>query len=248
MLDIHVVHARARAKVHEIDLLSQQDLKDLYGVNVDSPTDLFTGNNLEFPLVLDLKGPDFTSAWSARVNGEESAFNVLSKERILVTVPKHLEERPIQSVDIFLDVAAISVSSSLFEFGFTRRLTTVNGRAKLLGQFIKVLLTTRGSDIFEPMIGGDLQKWPGRNFNSAVPEGLVALTTLQILSAAEAFIKQQSPLQLPADEKLLTVDVMSVETSPVDSTMVNVRLKLVPYSGTNIFAELLVSANTGATS
>lgn len=191
------------------------------------------------PPAISVLGDDFSSVDEVIVNDITApSYYVTSRNEMFVTLPEAV------SADALLDVAVVSRSlvlsrESLMKFRVSRVPSKVNGLLRLLQVFIKVLLTTPGSDIFNPRLGGGALKNIGRTFSknqtgSIVSDFVVAVdnTTRQITA-----IQSRQP-QLPADERLLSAKITSANFSITESGLL-VTVEVTSHTGRAALANVV---------
>ena len=107
----------------------------------------------------------------------------------------------------------------------------VAGTQKLIQQFLKLLLTTTGTDIFSPTTGGDLQQFVGTNFSPSNTSSIVAQVTLRVVQAGLEMSLRQTTAGIPPDERLSDVQVLGVSVDPDDPTIMSLSLRLNTFGG-----------------
>jgi len=189
--------------------------------------------------VLNINGDDFDKTVAVRVNRQNQEFTIMSPSTLLCTFP----EKAI-SID---DVEVITTSnrinrSSAFAYLFTENVGVVSGEFKLVQQFVKILLTTVGSDIFEQNLGGNLQKWVGQNSPMNNPQALVAKTVLNIVGVAAKFAARQSGANVPAEERLSDVTVLNVGFDRSTPDVMDLTLRLNTFARRQATVSLLIGS------
>lgn len=222
---------------------------DVPGVQLDVVavrTDPVTGTDLAERIAADqmqldgstvrLTGRDFSKLAEIRLNGSVVPHAVLDGRTVVCAVPDRT-----QSIDRIEAVSTSSrvtgTSSFLYMLGGTMQ--TVSGVDKLLGQFIKVLLTSVGSDAENPGMGGDLQRWAGQTTDQVGTMGAARLVAA-IQRAASAMSVAQLRAGLPADETLAAVEILNIATSPSDPSLVELSLAIRTISGKIAAINMLV--------
>jgi len=196
-------------------------------------------NNLSLdPSVLRVEGEDFTKVVDVWVNAKKVNYTVLSKRYLLCTIPTL--DRSIETIDVISDSKTVN-RQSFFEYLLQPQAKTTSGTFKLVQQFIKVLMTSTGSDVFDPGLGGDLQNWVGSKVIGSNPHALAVKTTLTIQLAAAHFQARQAVIQnLPGSEKLAQCQVVNVGASLVDPTALDIGLRLVTYDQQTAIMSMMV--------
>lgn len=167
---------------------------------------------------LDIRGTGFVDVANVVINGYRSpTFIVESSRRIFAEIPSAVRGEPINDLQVLLLSAAAGQESAIvLDVGGGNGY--VAGTAKLLQLVIKVLLTTPGSDIFNPQLGGGLRSVLGTNFNDAVT---AETRVRQAISNTEGQLRalHASMPQLPDSEKLRSISVLSLDFSLDDSAL-----------------------------
>lgn len=196
-------------------------LIDEHANNSPLPVGFFGG-------VLQLRGEDFSSAQRVKINNEDVPFSIVSKTEIMCALP---EKAPtIDRIDVITTSKTIN-RQTYFEYMIDPNPATVIGMQKLIQQFIKLLLTTKGSDIFEPTIGGDLQQFVGTNFAPGNVSSLVAQVTVRVMTVGVNMSLRQTIAGVPPNERLSDVQVLGVSVDPDDPTIMSLSLKLNTFGG-----------------
>lgn len=121
------------------------------------------------PLTLDVRGDAFRDVSAVLVNGVRSPeFIVLSPSRLLAQVPTSQVSSKIGSVAVLVAQGRVLPRSVIsFQAVVTAGKRTV-GFTHLVQSYLKLLLTSPGSDIFSPSSGGGLLSLVGSVGKSVV--------------------------------------------------------------------------------
>jgi hypothetical protein len=187
--------------------------------------------------MLSLRGEGFRKATSVMVNKTPQKFIIVSDSKILSAMPD--DAGAIDSVDVIVDAEGIT-RTSFFEYILGSEPKTVSGPFKLVQQFIKLLMTTKGTNLWDLGEGGDFQRWVGQTIPMNAPQVLIAKTTLQVMAAATYLQLGQSGTNIPADERLSDVTILNMGLDPADPTVMELSLKLNTFSSRTAFFSLLV--------
>lgn len=179
--------------------------------------------------MLQLTGSDFTQVQRVKVNNLDMPFTVVSKSEIICTIPEN--SPTIDQVDVITSATTVS-RRTYFEYMVGADVQAVQGAQKLIQQFIKLLMTSKGSDIFNPGRGGSLQEFVGTNFAADNPTSLVAQITMRIVQCGFEMAMMQGMAGIPDDERLISVDVLGIEADPNDPTILQLSIRLNIFSGT----------------
>ena len=192
------------------------------------------------PTTLDVLGDDFSSVDSVAINQMLSPdVVILSKTRLLAQVPAQLSRSVITSVTVTTHSLTIS-PRSVIKFQIGQSASKVSGILRLIQVFLKILLTTPGTDIFAPRIGGGALKNLGLSFGkdqggAVVSDLIVAVntTTRQITT-----IQARDPT-IPRDERLLSAQVTAANFNRAEAALV-VSIEVTSQAGRSATANLFV--------
>jgi len=198
------------------------------------------GNNQFFaePLVLKLHGKDFSKAVEVWVNGSGVPFTIFSKTMILCSIPETLSN--ISSVEIITTSKTIE-RTTFFSYQLGADLNTTTSLEKTVFQFIKLLLTTTGSDIFHPADGGDLQRWVGTTFAAQNPTSLIAKVVIKIQQIAASIIAGQMAANIPFNDRLAGAQLLQMAPDPDDPTNIMISLQINTMGGKMKAVSFMVS-------
>lgn len=190
------------------------------------------------PRSLQINGPDFRSAIEVIINDVTSpGFVVANKQTIIAQVP------PTQ---IRSTISSISILSSEFTATFQSRLrfrlgpspTTATGLKAMMQTFLKVLLTTAGSDAFVKSVGGSALKNVGKNFDIGQSSSLVSDFAIAVRRTEQQIRSFQSyQPRLKDDERLLSANLLNAKFDVNTLTLV-ARVELISQSGIRAIANL----------
>jgi phage baseplate assembly protein W len=193
------------------------------------PTSYRQSADAEF---LDIRGTGFEDVANVVINGYRSPnFIVESSRRIFAGVPSAVRGEPVSDIQVLLLAAAAGQESAVvLDVGGGNGY--VSGTAKLLQTVIKVLLTTPGSDIFNPQLGGGLRSVIGTNFNDATS---AEMRVRQAISDTENQLQvlHSGTTNLPISEKLRSISVLSVEFS-IESSALYARIAVTSQDGNRV--------------
>jgi len=159
---------------------------------------------------LDIYGEDFRSVEDVLMNQVSvPSFVVLSKTRLLAEVPQPLVSLTITSIMVLSRKLLISPRSYI-RFNIGRTPSKTRGILKLMQLFLKMLLTTPGTDIFAPKTGGGAMVHLGQSVGTNEGSDVVAGIIVSVDSTARQIVQIQGRNQsIPPDERLLTAKVLS---------------------------------------
>jgi hypothetical protein len=187
--------------------------------------------------ILELKGKRFDKAVAVRVNKNTQDFTILDRTTILCTLPK--DAYSIEDVEVITTSTKIN-RSSLFAYLFTETVNTVSAEFKLVQQFVKVLLTTPGTNVFEKGLGGDLQHWVGINVPLNSPTTLVTKTVLNVVTTGIEFSARQVLANVPPEERLSDVEVLNVGFDKTNPSVMDLSIRLNTFSKRQATISLMI--------
>lgn len=178
--------------------------------------------------VLQLIGADFSTATRVKINNTDVPFTLVSNTEIMCSLPENATT--IDRIDVITTSKTIN-RKTYFEYLVEPNPMAVMGMQKLIQQFVKLLLTTTGSDAFDPTLGGDLQQFVGTNFSPSNTSSLVAQVTLRVIQLGIQMTLRQSIANIPPNERLSDVQVLGVSIDPDDPTILSMSLRLSTFAG-----------------
>lgn len=238
------------AHVQEISLVRTLDINNPESSNLEN--EIIEGGVVLTPAdtsarisvlnsVLYVRGDDFSQATEVWINKRKQSFTLISQTELLASFP---------ALDGVVDtVEVISTSKTTSRRSFFAyqlgELRAINGPMKVIQQFVKLLLTTPGSDAFDPdapAVG--LRKWISKNLPAANPQSVLAQIIISVQTAGTIMIAQQAATALPPNERLATVQVVGADTNPENPSSLNLVIKLTTLSRESfVFSTLLGTIN-----
>jgi hypothetical protein len=212
------------------------DLQNIYVLDtIDvSHVELFSTS----PTILTVRGEDFSNVSFIEVNGVDVVFDVVSAKELLVTLPPELSDTPLQTLNVFSKSPTITSKASMFSYEIGSNPKFVDGPAKVLMHVLKVMLTTPGTDIDDPELGGNLQNMGGGRVNLASPYSLAAKVVIMVNSVATQIAARQSNLALPQNEKLRDIEILAVNYNENDPSVASLRIKVNTYANKSALAQI----------
>jgi hypothetical protein len=162
-------------------------------------------------------GEDFRFVERVLLNDIEApSFAVENKTTLLVTLPFPRDQ--------LREVMVLSSSVTLTERSLVRmslRGGFIEGISRLVQRFTRKMLQTPGTDIFAPEDGGGLYALVGTAVSATSISDLVAQHNLVVTRTSEQIqkLQAQSDRYIPASERLVGVEVMSVDFDRDTSTL-----------------------------
>ena len=186
MFDLKAIKLKAFAPVTTLEYMTADMVKQTFPLSTEGgvyETGIFDQSgsayklgSFQLPIILMIGGSKFSSATDVVLNGKKLAFSVVNDNLIYAQIsPRATNMQVTESLYVLVDRRDFSISS-LFSYELGGGLETVSGPAKLVMQFIKVLLTTPGTDTFDKSLGGGMSQFPGQNGSS--PQQLLAMVAI----------------------------------------------------------------------
>lgn len=192
------------------------------------------------PRSLDVLGDDFTSVDEVLINDVASPDVVIvSKKRLLAQVPALLVNSTLTSVTVISNRLAMT-SKSLIKFRVGQTTSKVSGILRLVQVFLKILLTTPGTDIFAPRVGGNALKNIGLNFGQEQGGTIVSDLVVAVASTQrQLYTIQSSDPSIPRDERLLSASVTAAAYNRAEGALV-VSVELLSQAGRSATANIAI--------
>lgn len=201
------------------------------------PQDAVSLSNVRYTRVagigaLEVVGEDFRSVEEVLINDIPSPdVMVISKTRLVAQLPESLQAQPdVRNVTVLSRTFTLTPRSLLrFRIGETPGRT--QGINRLVQLFVKLLLTTPGSDIFNRQLGGGALRNVSRTYGTAEAAAIKADFTIAVDRTARQIVALQSRNgTLPADERLLAANLTGATFSRSSSTLF-VNVEIIPQDG-----------------
>lgn len=188
--------------------------------------------------VIRIIGSDFRSVDHVLLNGTPApALFLESPTSLQAKLPAGLSTTTLASVEVMSRDLSLTETSRL-SFALTALPSRATGVLRLVQMFLRILLSTPGSDAFDPSLGGGALRNLGQNFGSDQSGALVSDMVVAVDRTRKQIVNIQArSARLPPDEKLLDAKVTSTR---FDSTTLAlyVVIQLTAHSGRLAFANL----------
>ena len=191
------------------------------------------------PIILAIYGEKFQQARFVFINDIElSTFNIISNTQIQITVPSILPLDQIKTISVLSELFVLD-KTNLIYFDLGNTIKSLTGIQKLVQQFIKLLLQSPGTNLFNKDAGGGLLSMIGKN-----TDGLTQPITSDIVDAVNRtknyiIAKQSRNKRIPLDERLMDVSVNGISVGS-DKVSVSVNLLLTNMTGRSSSASLSI--------
>lgn len=143
------------------------------------------------PRAVEIRGNRMDLASGVELNSTDApAFAALSPDQLLVQVPSGFKGS-IMEVAVFSNFLEPG-SRSLASYNFTRHIWITEGKHRVLQNFVKVLLTTPGTDIWSPRSGGGLMRLLVRNVDQHSENAISGEIESRVMSVTRQIVENQS--------------------------------------------------------
>ena len=183
-------------------------------------------NSLFSPPLLDIQGRGgYTSILYIMLNDIKiTNFSTLSDRRVVLEIPEEVTE--------IIDLSILASDSKESEgysitLGMNMKAVLVEGIDKVIQKTIKVLMSSPGSDIFNPTLGGGLESFVAENYSSHGELSSEIVTAIKL--AEEAILLSETRKDLPAASKLASITVLGV--TPLAQSGVSISLEIMNQEG-----------------
>ena len=190
-------------------------------------------------LSLVVEGSSFSNVTSVLVNGYKApTFVVLSPTKLLADQPTNVVGKPLTSVTVLKSDVQDS-KTSIISFEASLPPIQYSDKTGLVQKFLKLLLTTRGSDIFSPQSGGNLLTLIGAMSGGVTVSNLGARASMYVQATASQIISIQATSTAPLAAKLRSVIVLSASYNTADTSL-DIRLSIEAMDGSRVIAGLVL--------
>ena len=189
---------------------------------------------------IEIIGQDFSAVDQVLINDQPSPFiEILSKTKLTAQVPSSIPLAEVSSVNV-VSRRLMMTASSVLRFQVSETPAKCTGIMKLMQLYVKLMLTTPGTDIMDPHLGGGILSILGSNIASK--DGQAIINKFYI--ANDSVVRQIIAIQgrqprLPLDEKLLSANVVSCKYSAGQGALL-VSVELTSQAGRSALANLVM--------
>jgi hypothetical protein len=185
-------------------------------------------------------GDDFSAVDEVLLNDIASPHVVVvSNTELLAVIPVEVRGSKLMTV-VVVSYRVVYTKQSIVSFrvGGTNR--KVSGINRLIQLFLKVLLTTPGSDIFHPGVGGGALRIVGKTISKDAAQSLVGDFVVAVDNTAKQVVAMQSKKsRTPQSERLLSAQVQGARFDESQTALI-VTILLVSQAGTVASANLVL--------
>ena len=165
----------------------------------------------EFP-TLEIKGEDFRNVDRVLINEMSSPeFIIVNKHTIYVQLPP-AAEKSITNIEVISSNFTKTNSYSAIQYEIGNKTRTVSGLMKLVQLFVKWMLQSPGSDMFNPERGGGMQELVGKIQTSRTMDSIASTISRSVKNTVTQIRAVQVNVQgLPLNERLLSAEVTDLQ-------------------------------------
>jgi len=185
-------------------------------------------------------GDDFSAVDEVLLNDIPSPeVMILTPTQLTAVMPVEVQSNALVNV-VVVSYRFVFTEQSLVSFRFGRTNRKASGINRLVQLFIKVLLTTPGTDIFSPTVGGGALRNLGRTFSKDSAGGIVGDFVISVDNTAKQVSAMQArKSRLPRDERLLSAQVKSARFDAAQTALI-VSVLLISQAGTAATANIVL--------
>lgn len=163
------------------------------------------------PTTLIVRGSDLSSAETVLINEMPAPeFMIVNKTTIYAQLPESTKR--IATIEILSSQFTRTIESSKVQFAIGDKTRKVDGILKLVQLFTKWILTSPGSDMFNPSRGGGLQQIVGQVSTTREMQPVLASITRAITNTVSQMRTAQLGVpNLPVNERLLSASLLGMD-------------------------------------
>jgi hypothetical protein len=191
------------------------------------------------PLTVELNGDDFSAAETVLINDAAvPEFIIVNKNTIYAQLPANIQT--VRTLQVVSSNFTRTAEASRIDYKIGTTTKKISGILKLTQLFIRWLLTSPGSDVFNQESGGGLQDVAAIVSNTGRSEPVQAATVRAVSLTSEQIRRSQlSTPGLPLDERLLAATVLDLGSIRTTDE-VRVRIRLESVAGEDAIAALVL--------
>lgn len=193
------------------------------------------------PASVLVEGDDFRSVDEVWINEAQAPnWTVLNPVTLVAQIPEMQAGRVLTSVEVLSNRLTVG-PESLLKFRIGRGGGRVSGIMRLVQLYVKVLLTTPGTDIFSPQSGGGLLTKVGQqvSLHDGGKEVIGDLVMCCGAASKQIISTQAKDPSIPPVERLLSANV---ENAVFDrhSLGVKANIQIISHSGVRGYANMML--------
>lgn len=182
------------------------------------------------PLTVDLRGADFSSVEDVLINDVSvPEFMIINSQTIYAQMPSNV--KTVRTLQVVSSGFTRTARASRVDYKVGDKTRSISGVLKLTQLFIRWLLTTPGSDVFDPQIGGGLQEVAKHAGTTGRPASIMSAVVRAVSETSEQIRRSQVGALgagLPLDERLLAATVLDLGgVRAIDEVQIRVRIESV---------------------
>ncbi len=189
------------------------------------------------PFVIEVEGQDFSSVSEVLVNDVVlPEFVIVNQKVMYLTIPPNI--RQVRTISVRSSSFTRTTTGSIVEYKVGNKTKIVSGILRLTQLYIRYLLTSPGSDIFNPIDGGGLQDIVGAVGTSGNTTTILGALGHAVRKTSEDVTRAQSGrTDLALDERLLSATLVDLRSTR-HSDSAEMRILITSYAGTEATANL----------
>lgn len=190
------------------------------------------------PLALVVEGDDFSSVDEVQINSITSPDVVITApNRLIAQVPELVAKGTVTTVTVLSKRLTVTPRSFL-RFRVPRTPGRVSGILKLMQLYLKVLMTTPGTDIFSPELGGGVLQNLGATFSAEHNGDVVSNLAIAVQRTNRQIVAMQSrDSRIPREERLLRSKLVSASFNRAEAALIG-TIEIASQAGKTATANL----------
>lgn len=175
------------------------------------------------PTTLIVRGEDLSSAETVLINEMPAPeFIIVNKTTIYAQLPEGTGR--IATIEILSSKFTRTIESSKIQFAIGDKTRKVDGILKLVQLFTKWILTSPGSDMFNPSRGGGLQQIVGQVSTTREMQPVLASITRSVTTTVNQMRTSQIGVpDLPVNERILSANLLGLS---IDEAQMQARARV----------------------
>ena len=227
MKDFQSIYLNELAKVDKLELMGFEYTKEHFVLQDYSEV-----------YCLEVTGRRLSRAKKVLTDGTIRNFSIINDTKLAILMPIKITN--VDEVFIITDANRFT-NNSMMSYELTNTPGFTSGKQRVIFQFVKCLLTTKKTDLFNPNIGGGLQNKLLEPYAASNPQ--YPATTIAFLVTEEAirYINNQSK-RLKKEDRVQSIVVESAGIDPTDPTSIIVQLRFSFFDNTQELLGFMVNS------